>query len=252
LTKTDGPDPINVGGTLTYTLSVTNDGPDAASDITVTDTLPAGVTFQTVNATGWGCSVGSGTVTCSRASLAVGTTLNITITVTAPVVTGDITNSASVTSDTPDPDITNNTDDATTSVEASADLSLTKAASSGAVQVDAVLTYTLSVENLGVDPAQDVVVTDVLPAGVAFQSASGEGWSCSESGGTVTCTRASLAVGAAPDITIAVTAPSTEGDVVNTASVSASTDDPASGNNSDTVTVSVSDLLYFFIPLIIK
>jgi hypothetical protein len=59
-------------------------------------------------------------------------------------------------------------------------------------------------------------------------------------------------VGAAPDITITVTAPSTEGDVVNTASVSASTHDPASGNNSDMVTVSVSDLLYFFIPLIIK
>jgi uncharacterized repeat protein (TIGR01451 family) len=252
LIKTAAPDTVYSGEAITYTLSVSNAGPDAASTVTVTDDLPNGVTYQSASGDGWTCGESGGTVNCTRASLAVGAAPDITISVLAPATGGVIVNAATAAGTSYDPITADNSDTAEVTVEPSADLSLTKTASSDPVKTDETLTYALSVENLGGDPAQDVVVTDVLPAGVAFQSTSGDGWSCSESGGTVTCTRASLAVGAAPDITISVTAPSTEGDVVNTASVSASTHDPASGNNSDMVTVSVSDLLYFFIPLIIK
>src|SRR5207244_12810091 len=83
-------------------------------------------------------------------------------------------------------------------------------------------------------------VTDTLPAGVTFVSASGTGWTCSQSGGIVTCTRASLAVGAAPAITIVVTAPNEGGTLTNTASVSASTSDPNNANNTATATTTVN------------
>ncbi len=116
LTKTDSPDPVYVGGTLTYTLSVSNAGPSQAINLTVTDTLPGSVTFQTAAGTGWTCNEASGVVTCTRASLAVGAAPDIVITVMAPDAAGQITNSATVTTDTHDPVSTNDTDMSTTVV----------------------------------------------------------------------------------------------------------------------------------------
>ena len=45
VTKTDSPDPVTVGASLIYTVTVTNSGPDTATGVVVTDTLPAGATF---------------------------------------------------------------------------------------------------------------------------------------------------------------------------------------------------------------
>src|SRR5207245_3255172 len=55
ITKTDNPDPVNAGATLTYTVTVTNGGPSTAANVQVTDNLPAGVTFQSASGTGWTC-----------------------------------------------------------------------------------------------------------------------------------------------------------------------------------------------------
>src|SRR5262249_12131573 len=155
---------------------------------------------------GWSCS-GTTTVTCTRASLAVGAAPNIVITVTAPAEGGVIGNSASVSAATADPNTTNNTSGlAQTTVVPRADLSITK---SGPASVNASgqFAYTLGVSNAGPSPAATGSVTDTLPAGLAFGRASETGWTCSGTA-TVTCTRASLGVGAASNITITVTAPS--------------------------------------------
>jgi len=90
--------------------------------------------------------------------------------------------------------------------------------------------YTLSVNNAGPSTSSSVSVSDTLPAVVTLVSASGNGWSCSGTT-TVTCTLASLAVGAAPDITINVTAPAQGGPISNSASVSSATSDPSTANN---------------------
>ena len=82
------------------------------------------------------------------------------------------------------------------------------------------ITYTLSVSNAGPSDAASLTVTDTLPAGVIYVSAAGTGWACSQAAGVVTCTRATLAVGAAPTISIVVTAPATGGSITNNASVS--------------------------------
>lgn len=110
LTKTGNQIPVVVGGQITYTLAVSNAGPDTAENLAVTDALPAGVTYQSASGDGWTCSEVSGTVTCTRGSLNPGDAPAITLTVLAPTVVGEITNSAVVATDTLDPDLENNSD----------------------------------------------------------------------------------------------------------------------------------------------
>ena len=118
ITKTDSPDPVASEGTITYTIGVTNGGPDPASAVKVVDTLPAGVTFLSASGTDWNCANASGTVTCQRTAgnLDPGVAPSITLQVTAPVGPTTLTNSATVSSpndNTPG----NNTAIATTTVK---------------------------------------------------------------------------------------------------------------------------------------
>jgi uncharacterized repeat protein (TIGR01451 family) len=118
------------------------------------------------------------------------------------------------------------------------DLTIGKTASSPTVAVNAPYSYTLTVNNIGAGSANDVTVTDPLPAGVTLSSATGTGWSCSGTT-TVTCTMGPLAPGLAPAITLNVTAPSTGTTVNNTATVSTTTPDANAGNNSGSVAVGI-------------
>ena len=106
--KTGTPDPVHTGELLTYSLSISNAGPDPAVLVTVGDALPLGVTFQSAAGTGWSCLLNASTVTCSRANMPVGTAADITIVVTAPTTPGLITNTANVSSASQDPVPTNN------------------------------------------------------------------------------------------------------------------------------------------------
>jgi len=105
LTKADAPDPVAPRGTLTYTLMVTNHGPNAAPGTHILDTLPAGVTFVGASA---GCVQSAGLVDCDLGTLANGASTTVTIQVT-PKARGVITNTASVGSSAPDPDRSDNT-----------------------------------------------------------------------------------------------------------------------------------------------
>ena len=106
MAKSASPTSVDVGSNLTYTLTVTNNGPDTASNVSLTDTLPGVVTFVSASA---GCTESGGTVTCTAASLANGTNVVFTITVTAPAAGQIFSNSASVTSAVNDPDNSDNT-----------------------------------------------------------------------------------------------------------------------------------------------
>jgi uncharacterized repeat protein (TIGR01451 family) len=112
VTKTDSPDPVLVGGTLTYTVTVSNNGPDPATGVVLTDTLPPSVTFGSATSP---CTQASGTVTCNLGSLASAAATIVTI-VGTPTAIGTVTNNASVTANEPDPNPGNNAALAVTTV----------------------------------------------------------------------------------------------------------------------------------------
>jgi uncharacterized repeat protein (TIGR01451 family) len=103
---------VRVGDTITYTLIITNNGPQDDTGVLVTDTLPMNVTFSGASP---GCSESVGIVICDIGGLASGMTVQIIIAVTAEDV-GIATNSAEVTSDNFDPNPNNNSANVATTV----------------------------------------------------------------------------------------------------------------------------------------
>jgi uncharacterized repeat protein (TIGR01451 family) len=119
ITKTDRPDPVQPGGTVTYTISVTNAGPDAATNVTVTDRLPNGVTFLSASTTSGNCSQTKLTVTCDLGAISSTNgqkAERVTIHVKAPSSAGEITDIATVSSTTKDTNHSNNSASQTTTV----------------------------------------------------------------------------------------------------------------------------------------
>ena len=97
---------VKRGENLTYTVEVTNNGPDTAEDVVLTDDLPSSVNFVSVNGTG--CS-GTKNITCLLGDLSSGASKTVLITV-SPFTGRRVSNTVSVTSSTTDPDSDNNTD----------------------------------------------------------------------------------------------------------------------------------------------
>jgi uncharacterized repeat protein (TIGR01451 family) len=126
VTKSDVPDPVSIGGPLSYLIQVANAGPDAATNVLVTDNLPRGVSFVSADATQGSCSVSGKKgekVTCALGTLAINvgpqynpTPATVTIHVLAPQQAGRISNTAKVASDLKDPQGKNNSATATTQV----------------------------------------------------------------------------------------------------------------------------------------
>lgn len=103
----DAPDPVTAGNNLVYSLILTNRGGSAATDVTLTDTLPAGVSFVGATSTQGSCARSGGMVTCSLGLMALQSEARLTITVT-PISPGFITNAANVTVSGTDYNLANN------------------------------------------------------------------------------------------------------------------------------------------------
>ena len=118
ITKAGFPDPVNTESPLTYTIVASNAGPEGATSVTVTDTLPAGPSFVSASSTSGTCSGGTGgTVSCALGALAAGASVTITIVVT-PHAGGSLTNSARVAAFVSDPNTANDVASETTAVVA--------------------------------------------------------------------------------------------------------------------------------------
>jgi uncharacterized repeat protein (TIGR01451 family) len=178
VTKTDSPDPVDPGGTISYNLLVKNLGLQTATGVFLGDALPGGtngVAFVSANSTGAACGYDSGfhLVFCQLTNpLAHDATVKIVIQVTAPSPTEDvrISNTATVgASNEPFFNQGNNTDVEETVVLAErADLKLTKVDLSDPVDSGGNVVYDLTVENIGPQPATDVIIKDNLPPGATF------------------------------------------------------------------------------------
>jgi uncharacterized repeat protein (TIGR01451 family) len=235
ITKTDAPDPVVAGTPLTYTLHVANAGPSAAIGVTVTDTLPGGVTFGAATPSQGTCTLAGGTLTCALGTIAPGATATVTVTVT-PTAPGTISNTAVVTSSTPDPASGNDADtEPTTVLPAPFDLSIAKTDSADPVLPGDAFTYTIAVTNAGPADAPSVTLTDTVPSPLTVSGAATAGaGSCSVAGNTVTCTIAPLPAGATWTISVSVAVPASAGPgtVTNTATVVALGDTDATNDTA--------------------
>jgi uncharacterized repeat protein (TIGR01451 family) len=116
LTKTDSPDPVSVGGVLTYTLDIANKGPVSATGVTVTDLLPKNVRLRSARSDHGRCAQRTQRrIECNLAGLANGESTTVTI-VVRPTKQGTIVNTATVSASQPDLAPADNTASATTTV----------------------------------------------------------------------------------------------------------------------------------------
>jgi uncharacterized repeat protein (TIGR01451 family) len=260
---------------MIFEIKAKNDGSDPATGVTVRDFLPAGA--QYIEATGTNhflCSQVNNYIECSGGELGkIGSgteEATIKISMFAPDTPGSYTNQAIVdpANAIPEGNEFNNQANATFAVAngglgAFNDLTISKTPKDITVRPQDVITYILSVQNVGEAPALNVAVRDVLPAGVTFQSADDTtaapgGFTCSESGGVINCSGATLDGTAntlsAPDIpdsrviTVKVKAPNFN--VPNKGLINQATVDPnntvAEGdetNNSDDSKITVASAI---------
>jgi uncharacterized repeat protein (TIGR01451 family) len=225
---------VIAGSTFNYYITVTNYGPSAATNVTVTDPLPAGLTF--LGTTGGGATNTQGQVIWPNlGTLAANSAFNLTLTVQAGVGVTSLTNVANVGSPTTDPNPINNTNPPViTSVSPVADVIVLLTGPATGI-VGSNITYTITVTNAGPSTASNVVTLDTLPAGVAYVSSSAGGVPANN---TVSWpAQVSLVAGGTLTYTLTVD-PQTSGVITDIGSASAATFDPNLGNNNGTSSAS--------------
>ncbi|MCZ4245119.1 gliding motility-associated C-terminal domain-containing protein [Pedobacter punctiformis] len=232
VTKTASNTAPNVGSNVTFTVTATNAGPSAATGVSVQDMLLSGYTFVSASApagTNYDNTTGSWTI----GNLANGG--NAVLTITAKVnATGLYSNTATIAATENDPNVANNTITITPAPIPIADISIVKAISNAAPTVGSTVVFTLTAANAGPSDATTVAVNDLLPTGYTFVSASAPaGTSYNNASGVWTI--GTLANGVNTSLAITATVNAT-GNYTNTATISAVETDPATGNNSSTVT----------------
>ena len=253
ISKSDSPDPVVGLQPLTYTLAVGNAGPATATDVTVTDTLPAGVVFQSATGSGWTCGAVAGVVTCTRPSLGVGAAPGIDIVVTAPPQAGTIVNTASVSSAEGDSAPGNNTDTESTTVTDAPTVDLGIDKSDGGVEArwGRPFTYTLTASLIAGPTGVTVAsVTDTLPAAltsVTWTCSASSGSSCPASGTGNINASVSFIVGSTATFTVTGTVTPGTTSLVNTATVAppAGVFDTNAANNTDTVTTVAGPVAFY-------
>jgi large repetitive protein len=235
ITKAANEPSVTPGETFSYDIVVSNGGPSTATDIVVTDDLPAGLTFVSSTA---GCTASGQLVTCPAiASLAPSTSSTITLVVRLdPAYTGDgsdLANTATATSPT-DPTVPPSPPALPPTInDPSADVRIVKSVSAAAVAPGQPFTYTMTAINAGPSNAVNVVITDTLPSQLAFLTSTEN---CTAVDQSVTCPAVTLGVGESATFTVEVVLdpsyPGNGSDILNSSIVRADTDDPQMSNNT--------------------
>jgi uncharacterized repeat protein (TIGR01451 family) len=250
----DVPKPIE-GQVINYQITVDNNaGPDPATGVQVTDLLPAGVTFQSAM-TPAGTMYDSTTGVWSVGTLAQGAsaTLVIAARVNLGTVNQTISNTATATLSPVDfdPNTTNNTATTTITIQPSADLALSQTVDNPNPGAGTSIQYTLALNgNAGPEAASNVLVTDLLPAGVTFVRATAStGTIYTNATGIWNVSSLALGASATLQITVTLNAGTVGQTITNTARITAADQaDPNPSNNvaSATVTVQAATKLFDF------
>lgn len=265
--KTDSPDPAGIGATMAYTVTITNNGPSAAENVVVTDTLPgSGLAYLSHEVPADGsCSLIplerslGGTLRCGFPLLLAGQSRVITIAMEG--VSKDVVeNAVQVSSDEVaqgfDVNPGNNQDRETTTVSTRVDLAVTKSPSSPTVAVDQPFTFTITLLNRqdgALTESENTQLTDTLPAGMvltgaptaSFATGTASQNSCTGAAGGTSflCNFGTVASGGLITITVPVRITAVQSlpqSFTNTASVATTSLDVDTTNNTASGTVTVN------------
>jgi uncharacterized repeat protein (TIGR01451 family) len=178
VTKTETPDPVVAGENVTYSITISNAGPDAATNVGFADPIPSGTTFVSLTQNSGPAFMtttppvgGTGTAAGSTGSMANGATATFTLVVRVNSNVpqgGTLTNTVSISSGS-DSTPANNSDTETTAVVARADLSMSSSDSPEPVLRGGNITYTLRVRNDGPSDAQNVSLSNAIPSGTTLR-----------------------------------------------------------------------------------
>ncbi|MDP2066667.1 MAG: JDVT-CTERM domain-containing protein [Burkholderiaceae bacterium] len=245
------------GGTLTYSVVISNAGPATATAATFSDTLPAGLGTLTnvVSQASVGATTSSftnnGTSLSGTVNLPAGGKVTVTYQVSVAVTTsGTVSNLVTVNAPASitDPAPGNNSSTAAVNVSAATDLGVTKTASTPTPEAGGTLTYTLVMTNAGPSTATSATFADTLPAGLGTLTAVTTTASTSATvtfSNTDTSLTGTLTIPSGGAVTVsfvASVARDVTGTIANLATVSpaAGAVDPSTGNNTSTATVTVA------------
>jgi uncharacterized repeat protein (TIGR01451 family) len=244
ITKTDGSGTATPGTTVSYALGYSNAGPAGVTSVVLTETVPAGSTFNAGASTaGWVCAPNNNagsTCTLAVGAVANGGSGSATFAVNVGAgATGTLVNTASISSELVDPNGANNSATDTDTLVGSADLAITKTDGVTSVTAGGSTTYTITASNAGPSDTT-ATIADTFPA--AYTAS----WTCvGAAGGTCTAgptagninDAVTLPVGGSVTYTVTGTiSASATGTLVNTATVTGAANDPTPGNNSATDT----------------
>jgi uncharacterized repeat protein (TIGR01451 family) len=250
VTKTDGQATAVPGAAVTYTITVTNNGPDTAVGALVTDAAPPGSASL-----GWTCTATPGSA-CTPSgtggindtvSVQQGGTLSYAFQVLPdPALTGSFVNTATVGGgSTPDPDPSNNSATDTDTLTPMADLRLFMTDLPDPVAPGGALAYVLRVRNQGPSAAAGLTLTNTLPAATSFDFSDVP--QCTETGGVVTCPLPAAVLLPNDESLVQMRAtvdPAATGTLAATANVVGGSPDPVPGNdiaNASTLVKRVAD-----------
>jgi uncharacterized repeat protein (TIGR01451 family) len=255
IVKTADAAQVNVGDPIGFTLTVFNDGSGDAHGVTLADTLPtnAGLDWSIASqGAGWDstCAIAAGVLTCGPVTVPAGTTQaasTFTVHITSSTTgatggdcpeTGVVDNTGSVTTTNAGSDDSS----ASTCVQAVVDLSITKSGSPTVQELgQGNITWTMVVTNNGPSADTGVTISDPMPAGNTFVSATSTQGTCT-GGAILNCTIGDMAAGASVTITL-VTTPSVAGTQTNTVVVSGDRSETNLANNTATASVEVTSPL---------
>jgi len=270
LVTESGPASVNAGSQVTFTITVRNGGPATAPVVQLIDVLPAPLVNFTTSQGACAGTAGLTQFRCNLGSIALGSTATVKVTIVLPSnqTSGSVTNSVSVTAtdaggNNVDTNPANNTASVTTSIATpqllpppvgggggggttagggSADIEVKGSAQNGGPNVGQSDTMTWQIKNnTGNTTVSNVVFTLQMPSSFTFSSANSSIGSCSginvgNSGGTLTCTGASLPGGQTMLVTVNFT-PTQAGPISASGSATFAGTDSQPGNNSFTVTI---------------
>jgi uncharacterized repeat protein (TIGR01451 family) len=224
----------NLGDAVAFTVTVTNNGPNDATNVLARDLLPAGTTF--VTATPSQGFYGPATGLWAVGTVAAGASATLTIQARVTEVGPRVNVVTVIASDQFDPD-PNNSQATVTVTAAQADVAVTKTASRRTVVVGQTMSFTIVVSNLGPDPATNVVLADRLPSGLSLVSIN-QITQGTYDRATGRWTVGTLAPGAVARLRITVRV-NRVGNFVNTVTATQDEFDPVLGNNQAAAGVAV-------------